>query len=102
MKNFTVICALFILLSCSENKSSSESDLGFLLSQDTVMIDPKGGIINLRYGLTNPELSPDGKYLYHYTHGQAKFDKINLENFELEEMLQFEKEGPNGMGSYNV
>jgi len=100
MKNFTVICALFILLSCSENKSSSESDLGFLLSQDTVMIDPKGSIINLRYGLTNPELSPDGKYLYHYTHGEAKFDKINLENLELEETLQFEKEGPNGMGGY--
>ncbi|WP_158859369.1 DUF4221 family protein [Lunatibacter salilacus] len=100
MKNYAILFTLLILISCSENKSTSESDLDFLLTQDTVIIDPKGSIINLKYGLTRPELSNDGKYLYHYTHGEAKFDKINLENLELEETLQFEKEGPNGMGSY--
>lgn len=100
MKNFAFIGILLILLGCSENKSSSESDLGFLLAQDTVMIDPKGSIINLKYGLNNPELSSDGKFLYHFTQGEAKFDKISLDNLVLEETLQFEKEGPNGMGSF--
>ena len=100
MKNFRIVFTLLILISCSERNSTSESDLDFLLSQDTVMIDPKGSIINLKYGLTNPELSKDGKYLYHYTHGEAMFDKINLENLELEKTLKFEKEGPNGMGGY--
>ncbi|MBD3631150.1 DUF4221 family protein [Cyclobacterium sp.] len=100
MKKYTIVIGLLVIFGCSENKPQSDSNLDFDLTQDTVVIDPKGGIINLKYGLSSPELSSDGKYLYHYSHGEAKFDKINLENLELEETLQFEKEGPNGMGSY--
>ncbi|WP_158859368.1 DUF4221 family protein [Lunatibacter salilacus] len=96
MKTYALVfCSLFIF-ACSENKSHGDSR--FLLTQDTVVVDPKGSIIDLRYGLNYPELSNDGKTLYHYTFGEAKFDKINLDNLQLEETLQFEKEGPNGMG----
>ncbi len=100
MKTLAIVVSLLILLGCSENKSQSEGDVDFLLTQDTVVIDPKGSIINLRYGLTQPELSTDGKYLYHYNYGEAKFDKINLADLVLEETLQYEKEGPDGMGGY--
>lgn len=97
-----MVVGLLLFFSCSENKPQSDSNLDFDLTQDTVVIDPdpKGSIINLKDGLNSPELSKDGKYLYHYTDGEAKFDKINLDNLELEETLQLEKEGPNGIGSY--
>ncbi|NHE56539.1 DUF4221 family protein [Cyclobacterium plantarum] len=100
MKNYVIVIGLLVIFGCSENKSKSEVEPNFKLTQDTVVIDPIGGIINLKDGLNSPELSKDGKYLYHYTDGEARFDKINLDNLELEETLQFEKEGPNGMGSY--
>ncbi|NHE56541.1 DUF4221 family protein [Cyclobacterium sp. GBPx2] len=100
MKYYPITICLLILLGCSKNQSKSGSDLELKLSQDTVVIDAKGSIINLKYGLTHPELSTDGKYLYHYTFGEARFDKINLEGLVLEEALQFEIEGPNGIGRH--
>jgi hypothetical protein len=100
MKNHTILFSLLMLISCSEKQKNAENDMDFKLTRDTVVIDANGSIINLKYGLTNPELSQDGKFLYHYTHGEAKFDKIDLENMILDETLQFEKEGPNGMGRY--
>jgi len=100
MKNYAILIPLLVLFSCSENKTNSEDSMDFNLTQDTVMIDPDGSIINLKFGFNYPELSKDGKFLYHYTHGEAKFDKINLESLILEETLQFEKEGPDGMGGY--
>jgi hypothetical protein len=35
-----------------------------------------------------------------YIYNQPKFDKINLETLTLEQTLEFEKEGPNGIGTY--
>ncbi|MEX2565501.1 MAG: DUF4221 family protein [Cyclobacteriaceae bacterium] len=100
MKNYAIVISFLVIFGCSENQSKSEVDQDFKLTLDTVVIDPKGGIINLKYGLTRPELSSDGKYLYHYNYGEAKFDKINLEDLVLEETLQYDKEGPDGMGSF--
>ena len=89
---------LLILGSCAGNTPESSVIREFTLSQDTVVIDTNGGIINLKFGLTHPELSADGNYLYHYNYGEARFDKVNLEKLELEKTLQYEKEGPDGMG----
>ncbi|WP_154856586.1 DUF4221 family protein [Cyclobacterium xiamenense] len=100
MKSPVLVCSLLILLGCSEKKSEPAAPVDFLLTQDTVLIDPQGSIINLKYGLTHPELSADGNYLYHYNYGEARFDKVNLETLELERTLQYEKEGPDGMGGY--
>ncbi len=97
---WVVITGLSFLSACSEESRESSGSFDFNLTQDTVRVDSKEGIINLQYGLNSPELSKDGKYLYHYNHGQAKFDKINLEELSLEETLQFELEGPDGMGTY--
>jgi hypothetical protein len=100
MKNHVLVLSFLILLGCAKKKFNSGIDQDFLLSQDTVVIDPNGNIINLKFGLTDPVLSSDGKYLYHYTQGEAKFDIINLEDLVREETLQFEKEGPNGMPAF--
>ncbi len=95
-----MISGLVLTSACSTEKSESSENSEFNLTQDTVVVDAGDGIINLQYGLSSPELSSDNKYLFHYNHNQAKFDKINLEKLKLEEPLQFEKEGPNGMGTY--
>ncbi|EON76691.1 hypothetical protein ADIS_3141 [Lunatimonas lonarensis] len=95
-----MLIALWIFWSCSKDEAGRQDIEGFLLFQDTVLIDPKGDIINLKYGLSSPELSKDGRFLFHYPDGEHRFNKINLERLELEETLLFEKEGPNGMGGY--
>ncbi|WP_375582837.1 DUF4221 family protein [Cyclobacterium xiamenense] len=98
MKHIGMAFGLLILSSCTGNTPESSAIREFTLSQDTVRIDPKGSIINLKYGISHPELSSEGNYLYHYNYGEARFDKVNLEKLELERTLQYEKEGPNGMG----
>jgi hypothetical protein len=98
MKHIGMAFGLIILSSCTGNTPESSAIREFTLSQDTVRIDPKGSIINLKYGISHPELSSEGNYLYHYNYGEARFDKVNLEKLELERTLQYEKEGPNGMG----
>ncbi|EPR71575.1 DUF4221 family protein [Cyclobacterium qasimii] len=100
MKNYAILVSLIVLFSCSENKTISEDIGEFNLSQDTVLIDPKGSIINLKYGLNSPGPTKDGEFLYHYTYGETKLDKINIKSLELEKTIQFEKEGPNGIGNY--
>ncbi len=95
-----LISGLILTSACSTEKSKSSENFEFNLTQDTVVVDAGDGIIDLQYGLSYPELSNDGKYLFNYIFNQSKFDKINLETLTLEKTLQFEREGPNGMGSY--
>ncbi|WP_232834952.1 DUF4221 family protein [Pleomorphovibrio marinus] len=101
IKHFGIFMVVWcLLISCAANNQDSPEYRAFTLTQDTVVIDSRDEIINLRYGIGNPELSKDGKFLFHYTHGVPKFSKINLERLILEEMIPYETEGPNGMGAY--
>lgn len=102
MKKFTlgVICGLSFIAACSTERKESSQNFELNLTQDTVMVDAGDGNIDLQYGLSYPELSNDGKFLFNYVFNRSKFDKINLETLTLETTLQFEREGPNGMGSY--
>ncbi|MFD2035073.1 DUF4221 family protein [Belliella marina] len=102
MKKFALglFSGLSLLAACTSENKESVGDFEFNLTQDTVVVDAGDGIIDLQYGLSYPELSNDGKYLFNYIFNQSKFDKINLETLTLEKTLQFEREGPNGMGSY--
>ncbi|AFL83777.1 hypothetical protein Belba_1141 [Belliella baltica DSM 15883] len=95
-----MISGLVLISACSTEKSESLENFEFDLTQDTVMVDAGDEIINLQYGLSSPELSKDGKYLFNYIFNQPKFDKINLETLNFEETLEFEREGPNGIGNY--
>ncbi|MCH7410787.1 DUF4221 domain-containing protein [Belliella sp. DSM 111904] len=95
-----LISGLILVTACSTEKNKSLESFEFNLTMDTVVVDAGNEIINLVYGLSSPALSKDRKYLYHYTHGQATFDKINLETLELEKTIKFEKDGPNSIGSY--
>ncbi|MCH7410788.1 DUF4221 domain-containing protein [Belliella sp. DSM 111904] len=95
-----LISGLILVTACSTEKNKSLESYEFNLTMDTVVVDAGEGHIDLRYGLSYPELSNEGKFLFNYVFNSSKFDKINLETLTLEKTLQFEREGPNGMGSY--
>ncbi|MFD2035072.1 DUF4221 family protein [Belliella marina] len=95
-----MISGLAFIAACSTEKNESSENFEFNLTQDTVVVDSKDGIINLQDGLSFPELSSDGKHLYSLVFMQPKIDKINLETLTLEKTLEFEREGPNGIGTY--
>lgn len=91
-----------ILFSCGEiSKEKTTSDLNNLtFSLDTVMVDSGEDFINLKYGIWGSAISQDHKYLYNWNQETAEPDKINLNQLILEGKIKFEKEGPNGVGSY--
>jgi len=67
---------------------------------DTVVVDSGDKIINLNYNLWNSTLSEENKFLFLWNNGKTTLDKINLEALRLENKIQFESEGPNGVGNY--
>lgn len=67
---------------------------------DTVVVDSGDEIINLKYNLWTSTMSEDNKFLYLWNNGETTLDKINLEELRLEKKIQFESEGPNGVGRY--
>ena len=95
-----MISGLVLISACSTEKNESRDSFEFDLTQDTVVVDSKKDIINLEYGLFNVELTKDGKHLFHYWLDAARFSKVNLDGLVLEDNIQFEKEGPDGMGTY--
>ena len=62
------------------------------------MVDPGDEILYLRDNLWLSSLSPDSKYLFNFNRNDAILEKIDLDNLTLVKKIQFEKEGPNGIG----
>jgi len=102
MKYISLILALSLLFACNKNKEDKGqakfSNLTF--SIDTVMVDPGTEIINLKNGLWISAIDPSSTYMYNWDQDNAVLEKINLDKLILEDKLPFEKEGPNGVGSY--
>ena len=103
----TFVLALFAVFafSCSGEKESADNDstnilADFSFSVDTVIIDPGEEIINLSQGIRRSALSENKKYLYVSDNTSTLVNKVNLDELKLESILQFEKEGPNGIGEY--
>lgn len=67
---------------------------------DTVLIDPGGEFIYLNAEMRQSSLSGDHKFLYNYNERELTLEKINLDELALEKKIQYEKEGPNGLGSF--
>jgi hypothetical protein len=96
---FFIFCVF--IYSCSEKENTSTSELGLLtFSVDTVMVDAGDDILYLRDNLWFSDISADGKYLYNFDRNDAVLEKIDLDNLTLVKKIQYEKEGPNGIGTF--
>ncbi|MCL6258555.1 DUF4221 domain-containing protein [Aquiflexum sp. TKW24L] len=101
MKNLLFPISMLFLFSCENTVKEEVKDYSKItLTMDTVVVDPGDEIINLKYGLFNNTMSEDNKFLFLWNQGETTLDKINLEELRLEKKIQFEKEGPNGVGVY--
>lgn len=99
----TLIAAL--AFSCGGENESRDSQPrnileNFSFTVDTLVVDPGEEIINLSQGIRRSSLSDDKKFLYVVDNTSTLVNKVNLDNLKLEAILQFEKEGPNGIGEY--
>jgi len=81
----------------SENVESGNILENLSLTVDTVMIDSKGKLFDLRRGPHSSSVSEDGKYLYLFNSHTLQIQQINLEELEWEKDIYFEVEGPNGI-----
>ncbi|MBN7814338.1 DUF4221 family protein [Algoriphagus pacificus] len=102
MRKVLTICILGLLSACTGKESENSEPKNILenlsYSVDTVVVDSKGEIINLKYGMNWFDLSPDSRSLFIYDYNQTLFQEIDLDKMVLSNTYQFEKEGPNGLG----
>ncbi|WP_339867722.1 DUF4221 family protein [uncultured Algoriphagus sp.] len=106
MKKLFLLFWLPLFFSCTEKGSSEKVESDNILenltySLDTVVVDSKGEIINLKYGMGGFDRSVDGKSLFLYDSDRSFFQEIGLEQMILKESYPFEKVGPNGTGRVN-
>ena len=99
------ILSLILLASCGEKSSSEKIESDNILedltySVDTVVVDPGDELINLSMGLYFFDVSKDSKRLYQLTPNDQSVAVVDLDRLELIKKIKFEKEGPNGIGSF--
>ncbi|MHA7128049.1 DUF4221 family protein [Algoriphagus namhaensis] len=98
-----VISCLLLLLLCScggtEENSLGPSDQ-IEVSLDTVLVDAGEEFLFLQFDLFISALSPDQSYLINFNPESLEAEWIDLNELELIKKVQFEKEGPNGLGPY--
>ena len=99
------ILSLILLASCGEKSSSEKIESDNILedltySVDTVVVDPGDELINLSMGLYFFDVSKDSKRLYQLTPNDQSVAVVDLDRLELIKKIKFEKEGPNGVGSF--
>ncbi|MEP0713526.1 DUF4221 family protein [Algoriphagus sp.] len=101
MKLLTGILLLLLASSCSstEEKKATISDQ-IKVSLDTVMIDPGNEFLYLQDELYSSSLSDDKSYLLNFNRKDNSAEKIDLNQLVLDKKIQYEKEGPNGIGDY--
>jgi len=101
MKYLLLAFSIAFLFSCGPSGKENVKDYTKIsLTMDTVMVDSGDEIINLNYNLWNSTMSEDNKFLYLWNNGETTLDKINLEALRLEKKVQFESEGPDGVGRF--
>ena len=101
MKNLLFFVLLPLIFSCGK-ESSDKAGSGNILENlsvmvDTVMIDSKGKLFELRRGPHSSSISEDGKYLFLFNASSNQIQQINLDELSWEKDFDFEVEGPNGI-----
>ncbi|WP_339704258.1 DUF4221 family protein [Algoriphagus aquimarinus] len=106
MKRLFFYSTLIVSLYSCQTKESSSSAYStnslenLTYSVDTLVVDPGEELINLSMGLYFFDVSNDSKRLYQLTPNDQSVAVIDLDRLELIKKIKFEKEGPNGIGSF--
>tara|TARA_R110002012_G_scaffold99980_2_gene238336 strand:+ start:290 stop:1423 length:1134 start_codon:yes stop_codon:yes gene_type:complete len=93
-----------ILWSCESvnEKQTKSAYFDFELEIDTVQVDSKGVILMAGAYMDNPAISYDKTVFYNFDDDSFVLEIIDLENYKLDQKVNFQKEGPNGLGSNQV
>ncbi|SNS59427.1 protein of unknown function [Belliella buryatensis] len=104
MKN--LYCAFLVVIlfySCSDQKKSNILlDSRYTFSFDTLMVDPGEDLIFMGVGFMGATFDNDKNYFFKLGGNTPRIEKINTNTFKLEEVIEFDQEGPNGIGSYII
>ncbi|WP_194976768.1 DUF4221 family protein [Aquiflexum lacus] len=101
MKNHLIILLSVLWFACGGNETETKTDFSNItFTMDTVVVDPGNEIINLKNGLWQSAFTDDKKFLFLWSQDEGTLDRINLDQLKLEDKIKFEKEGPDGVGSY--
>lgn len=101
MKNHLIILLSVVLFACGGNETDNKTDFSNItFTMDTVVVDPGEEIINLKHGLWSSAMTENNEFLYLWNMDESTFNKVNLGELQLGGKIKFEKEGPDGVGSY--
>jgi len=92
-----------IIVSCGKqdrNSPTGYSSLSFSL--DTLVVNPGEDIIDLSSGIWNSTMNKDNSILYNFSQNRHQLEVIDLNSLTLVDKIKFDKEGPNGTGSYLI
>lgn len=97
----TFIIMLILITSCEKvikNNDTISLKTNYLI--DTVFIDAGDEILYLKWGLITSDIGKGERFLYNYNNFDHSIEQIDLAELKLTDKFYFEKEGPNGTGSY--
>ncbi|WP_425636890.1 DUF4221 family protein [Algoriphagus yeomjeoni] len=101
MKKLSYLLAVLAFASCSSEKETQEEptkNVEISYSIDTVLVDAKDEFLFLNWRLGISDVDTESKLLYNLNPESLRLEVIDLEKLELKELVQLEKEGPNGVG----
>lgn len=99
MFNYVTIAFLLgVMFSCGKPQEAANVET-ISYRVDSVVIDSKGHIFDLRYSLHVSDYCQEDGFLYNYSAFDHSIERIDLDRLELVEKILLQKEGPNGTGS---
>ncbi len=102
MKKLIFGLSAIFLAACAGNDGKESGNIyqDLTISMDTVMVDAGEDFLYLRENLWLSDISADGRYLFNFNRNDAVLEKIDLDRLVLDKKIKFEKEVPNGIGTF--
>lgn len=104
MKYSFLLLLGFFIWSCGSNdqKSSSESSVSIVVSQDTLLVNTGEEIVMAGSNMWLSVLSEDKKMLYNLDRKSLNLEIFDLEELKLVKKAQFNNDGPNSLSAYVI
>lgn len=99
MRNLTFLLILCVSFSC-QRKDNEVDNRGLSYSVETVIIDSKGRLFDLKRRIFTSDLSDNEQKIYLYNSFDHSIDVVDLDKLEFADHLPLEVEGPNGIGDH--